>query len=60
MPGSSTTPGRPGTHANAPVRVAFRFHDSVGTQNKMLSRLIWLAYVIPCQRFANTLADAHA
>ena len=40
MPGSSTTPGRPGAHASAPVRVAFRGGDCVGTRNCInLSRL---------------------
>jgi len=60
MPGSSTTPGRPGTHANAPVRVAFRSYDSVGTRDECTFAAQWLAYVIPCQRFASTLADTHA
>src|SRR6516165_8243280 len=32
MPGSPTTPGRPGTRARAPVRVAFRDLKRVGTQ----------------------------
>src|ERR1700760_262833 len=34
MPGSPTTPGRPGTRARAPVRVAFRDLNRVGTQDK--------------------------
>jgi hypothetical protein len=32
MPGSSTTPGRPGARDGAPVRVAFRARNSVGTR----------------------------
>jgi hypothetical protein len=35
MPGSPTTPGRPGTRARAPVRVAFRDLKRVGTQNSI-------------------------
>ena len=33
MPGSKTTQGRTGTRTNAPVRVAFRYANSVGTLN---------------------------
>jgi hypothetical protein len=33
MPGSKTTQGRTGTRAFAPVRVAFRYANSVGTLN---------------------------
>jgi hypothetical protein len=33
MPGSKTTQGRPGTRSIAPVRVAFRYSNSVGTLN---------------------------
>ena len=36
MPGSKTTQGRPGTCTVAPVRVAFRYRNSVGTLNKCL------------------------
>jgi hypothetical protein len=32
MPGSTTTPGRPGARGHAPVRVAFRQRNSVGTR----------------------------
>ena len=31
MPGSQTTQGHPGTRTIAPVRVAFRYSNSVGT-----------------------------
>jgi hypothetical protein len=31
--GSKTTQGRTGTHAIAPIRVAFRYANSVGTTN---------------------------
>ena len=33
MPGSPTTPGRPGARDGAPVRVAFRYLNSVGTRD---------------------------
>jgi hypothetical protein len=33
MPGSKTTQGRPGTRTVAPVRVAFRYRNSVGALN---------------------------
>ena len=39
MPGSPTTPGRPGARDDAPVRVAFRLRNSVGTRDMNLSRL---------------------
>ena len=39
MPGSPTTPGRPGTRARAPGRVAFRDLKRVGTGTSLLSRL---------------------
>ena len=60
MPGSSTTPGRPGTRAHAPVRVAFRFRNGVGTRDMNLCEAQWLAYVLPYRRFAVILADANA
>ena len=60
MPGSSTTPGRPGTRAYAPVRIAFRLRNSVGTRNMNLYEAQWLAYVLPYRRFAAALTDGHA
>ena len=39
MPGSLTTPGRPGARDDAPGCVAFRQMHGVGTQNRNLSRL---------------------
>ena len=38
MPGSPTTPGRPGARAGAPVRIAFRDLKRVGTQEMILFR----------------------
>ena len=39
MPGSLTTPDRPGARNGASGRVAFRKMHCVGTQNRKLSRL---------------------
>ena len=60
MPGSSTTPGRPDARAGASEHVAFRYTDSVGTQNQFSIAAQWLACTFPCRRFADTLADADA
>jgi hypothetical protein len=60
MPGSSTTPGRPGTRALAPVRVAFRFRNGVGTRDMNLCEAQWLAYVLPYRRFAAALTGDRA
>ena len=56
MPGSQTTPGRAGTRDDAPVRVAFHESDHVGARDYQAFAAQWLAYAIPCRRFANTLA----
>jgi hypothetical protein len=60
MPGSSTTPGRPGTRAHVPVRIAFHLRNSVGTRDMNLCEAQWLAYVLPYRRFAAALTDCHA
>ena len=39
MPGSLTTPDRPGARDDAPRRIAFHDLHGVGTQNRNLSRL---------------------
>jgi len=54
MPGSPTTPGRAGARGGAPVRVAFRENDHVGTQNYLAFAAQWLACVLPYRRFADT------
>jgi len=56
MPVSKTTPGRLGARVIAPFRVAFRHRNDVGTQDEGTFAAQWLAYALPCQRFANTLA----
>src|SRR5215216_3299626 len=52
---SKTTPGRLGARVIAPIRVAFRHRNDVGTQDEGTFAAQWLAYALPCQRFANTL-----
>jgi hypothetical protein len=58
MPGSPTTPGRPGARAGAPGRVAFRDLKRVGTRNRTSFAAQWLACTLPCRRFAVTLTGA--
>ena len=60
MPGSPTTPGWAGTRDNAPVHVAFRDSDHVGTRDFLTFAAQWLAYALPYRRFADTLANANA
>ena len=60
MPGSPTTPGRPGTRDYAPVRLAFRDLKRVGTRNITSYAAQWLACALPYRRFADTLANANA
>jgi hypothetical protein len=56
MPGSPTTPGRAGTRADAPVRVAFRHENSVGTRDSSSFAAQWLACALPYRRFTPALA----
>ena len=60
MPGSPTTPGRPGARDSAPVRVAFRVANSVGTRDYCAFAAQWLAYALPYRRFADILTGAGA
>jgi hypothetical protein len=60
MPGSPTTPGHPGARAHAPVCIAFRLRNGVGTRDMNLYEAQWLAYVVPCRRFAAALAGDRA
>ena len=55
MPGSPTTPGRPGTRDTAPVRVAFRIANGVGARDLCTFAAQWLACALPCRRFAGAL-----
>jgi hypothetical protein len=60
MPGSPTTPGWAGTCDDAPVHVAFRDFDHVGTRDYLAFAAQWLAYALPYRRFADILASANA
>ena len=60
MPGSTTTPGRRSTRASALRRLAFRYTDSVGTQDFFSIAAQWLACTYPYRRFADTLTSARA
>ncbi|WP_292589770.1 hypothetical protein, partial [Mesorhizobium sp.] len=55
MPGSQTTPDRPSAREIALVRFAFRSNNGVGIRPFVAQ---WLAYTLPCRRFADILADA--
>ena len=60
MPGSPTTPGRTGTRADVPVRVAFRLANGVGARNYRAFAAQWLAYAHPYRRFTAALASDSA
>jgi len=60
MPGSPTAPGRTGARIDAPVRIAFRQRNSVGTRDEPTFAAQWQAYAIPCRRFASALAGIGA
>ena len=60
MPGSKTTPGRPGACDGALSRVAFRYCDSVSTQESKTIAAQWLACAYPCQRFTSHLTMRRA
>jgi hypothetical protein len=40
--------------------IAFRDFDHVGVRNNQAFAARWLAYALPCQRFAGILADIDA
>jgi hypothetical protein len=60
MPGSQTSPGQRGACDGAARRVAFRHLNNVGTRNIKSIAAQWLACVLLCRRFADTLAGACA
>jgi hypothetical protein len=60
MPGSTTTPGHADARTIAPVRVAFRPFNSVGSRDQESFAAQWLACALPYRRFACTLADTGA
>ena len=57
MPGSKTTPGLAGARNDAPVSVAFRGVNNVGTRVSNAFAAQWLAYTLPYRRFAVILAE---
>jgi hypothetical protein len=57
MPGSSTTPDRADARALAPVRIAFRSYNSVGTRDVNPFAAQWLAYALP---YVDTLTGTGA
>ena len=59
MPGSTTTRGRPMSRYCDMGRIAFCRTESIGAQ-KLFFAAQWLAYAIPCQRFASPLAGRRA
>jgi hypothetical protein len=50
MPGSTTTPDRPRACDGARGRTAFRYTDSVGTQNKFSFAAPWLEHAGGAER----------
>ena len=60
MPGSQTTQGRSNTRGDVFGRVAFRDTYRVGTLGYFTFAAQWLAYTLPCRRFAGTLTGAAA
>jgi len=60
MPVSTTTPGRLGARDIAPIRVAFRQRNNVSARDEGSFAAQWLAYALPCQRFADALAATRA
>ena len=60
MPGSQTALGWAGTRNSVPVHIAFRQQNGVGAQDDVDFAAQWLAYAIPCRRFAGILADTCA
>jgi hypothetical protein len=60
MPGSPTTPDRPGTrdHVHRPSRLPFGERRRHPGLNSFAAQ--WLAYALPYRRFAHALASMHA
>jgi hypothetical protein len=57
MPGSKTTPGLAGARNDAPASVAFCGVNNVSTRVYNAFTAQWLAYTLPCRRFAVILAE---
>jgi hypothetical protein len=59
MPGSTTTRGRRMSRDGDILRIAFCRMQAIGIP-KVTFAAQWLAYSLPCQRFAPALADRSA
>ena len=59
MPGSTTTRDRRMTRDIVMCHIAFYWTESIGIP-KLFYAAQWLAYAIPCQRFATFLTERHA
>ena len=57
MPVATTTPGRLGTCDIAPIRIAFRKQQGVGTREEGIFAARWLACTLPYRRFADALTS---
>jgi len=60
MPGSATTPGRTGTRDDAPTVLPSVIMTTSAPGLFQAFAAQWLAYVLPCRRFAGILAGADA
>jgi hypothetical protein len=60
MPGSPTTPDRADARTVASDRFAFRLWNNVGIRENLSFAAQWLAYTLPCRRFADPLTGACA
>ncbi len=60
MPGSPTAPGRLEARSSASSRVAFHVNNRVGVRDFVIFEAQWLAYALPCRRFAAILTDIAA
>ena len=60
MPGSLTTPSDQNARVDASGPVAFRSSHSVGFSGCVSFVAQWLAYALPCRRFASALAGGRA
>ncbi len=60
MPGSSTTPDRPGTRAHAPGRIAFHLRNSVGARIRIFTGLNGWPMCSPANASLPILTNDHA
>ena len=60
MPGSPTTPGWASARDIAPPMLPSVKIEHVGARDYQVFAARWLAYALPCQRFADILANVNA